>query len=88
MGFLCLCVLSHSWLKIKVNGIEEIPLYKYLKAQQGGGILGDDIKWNFTKFLVDADGKVIRRYKATDNPAKIEVSWGIELSFSLTHTHI
>jgi glutathione peroxidase len=60
-------------LKIKVNGIEEIPLYKYLKAQQGGGILGDDIKWNFTKFLVDANGKVIHRYKATDNPAKIEV---------------
>lgn len=73
-------MLSHSQLngdlcswQIKVNGIEEIPLYKYLKAQQGGGILGDDIKWNFTKFLVNADGKVIRRYKPTDNPAKIEV---------------
>lgn len=60
-------------LKIKVNGIEEIPLYKHLKAQQGGGVLGDNIKWNFTKFLVDANGKVIRRYKPIINPAEIEV---------------
>jgi glutathione peroxidase len=57
--------------KIDVNGEHAAPLYRWLKSE-GKGILGSEaIKWNFTKFLVDADGKVIRRYAPTDTPEKI-----------------
>jgi glutathione peroxidase len=57
--------------KIKVNGDDAHPLYKYLKSEQGG-ILGlDFIKWNFTKFLVDKNGKVVKRYAPTDTPEAI-----------------
>ncbi len=57
--------------KIKVNGKEAEPLYSFLKQQQGG-TLGDRIKWNFTKFLVDRSGNVIKRYAPTDTPESIE----------------
>jgi glutathione peroxidase len=57
--------------KIDVNGPNESPLYSFLKNEKGG-LLGDAIKWNFTKFLVDKDGKVIKRYASTDTPEKIE----------------
>ncbi|KAL6875629.1 hypothetical protein ACP4OV_013142 [Aristida adscensionis] len=57
--------------KINVNGKEAASLYKYLKSQKGG-FLGDGIKWNFTKFLVNKDGKVIERYAPTTSPLKIE----------------
>ncbi|KAJ6802810.1 putative glutathione peroxidase 2 [Iris pallida] len=57
--------------KIEVNGKEAAPLYKYLKSQKGG-VLGDRIKWNFTKFLVTKDGKVVERYAPTTGPLKIE----------------
>ena len=50
--------------KIKVNGPEEDPLFTYLKEQKGG-IGGKKIKWNFTKFLVDREGKVIARFEPT-----------------------
>lgn len=50
--------------KINVNGKREAPLYKYLKSQKGG-MFGDAIKWNFTKFLIDKEGHVIRRYEPT-----------------------
>lgn len=53
--------------KTTVNGEGAIPLYKFLKASQGG-FLGDEIKWNFSKFLVDADGKVVKRFSPTDSP--------------------
>ncbi|CAD6253848.1 unnamed protein product [Miscanthus lutarioriparius] len=56
---------------IDVNGKDAAPLYKYLKSQKGG-FLGDGIKWNFTKFLVDKDGKVVERYAPTTSPSKIE----------------
>lgn len=52
--------------KIEVNGDGADPLYKFLKAA-GGGIL-QDIKWNFSKFLCDADGKVVKRYPPTTSP--------------------
>jgi glutathione peroxidase len=58
--------------KIDVNGSQEAPLYKYLKAQKGGGLLGDSIKWNFAKFLVDKNGNVVDRYAPTTPPSKIE----------------
>lgn len=57
--------------KVEVNGAGAHPLYKWLKSE-GKGILGSEaIKWNFTKFLVDADGKVVQRYAPTDTPEKI-----------------
>ncbi|KAG0587357.1 hypothetical protein KC19_2G158700 [Ceratodon purpureus] len=61
--------------KIDVNGAQEAPLYKYLKSQKGGGwLLGDSIKWNFAKFLVDKKGNVVDRYAPTTAPSKIEKS--------------
>jgi len=57
--------------KIDVNGDNANPLYKFLKDQQGG-FLTDSIKWNFTKFLVDRDGKVVDRYAPLTKPASIE----------------
>ena len=57
--------------KIKVNGKEESPLYTYLKDQKSG-TMGKRIKWNFTKFLVDREGNVVKRYAPTDKPADIK----------------
>ncbi|XP_031403299.1 probable glutathione peroxidase 2 [Punica granatum] len=57
--------------KVEVNGNNAAPIYKYLKAQKGG-LFGDFIKWNFTKFLVGRDGKVVARYAPTTSPLKIE----------------
>ena len=57
--------------KIDVNGDNAAPLYTFLKKEEGG-ILGDDIKWNFTKFLVDKYGNVIRRYAPTTTPESIK----------------
>ncbi|XP_027915488.1 probable phospholipid hydroperoxide glutathione peroxidase [Vigna unguiculata] len=57
--------------KVEVNGKNAAPLYKFLKEQKGG-IFGDGIKWNFTKFLVNKEGKVVERYAPTTSPLKIE----------------
>lgn len=57
--------------KVKVNGKDAEPLYTFLKHQKGG-TLGDGIKWNFTKFLVDRSGNVIKRYAPSDTPERIE----------------
>ncbi len=57
--------------KVKVNGKEADPFFQFLKKQKGGS-LGDSIKWNFTKFLVDRSGNVIKRYAPTDTPESIE----------------
>ncbi len=59
--------------KIEVNGKNEEPLYTYLKSQKGG-IMGDKIKWNFTKFLIDRDGNVVDRFAPTVTPDKIDES--------------
>ena len=57
--------------KIDVNGSATHPLYKWLK-QEKSGLLGiGAIKWNFTKFLVDGEGKVVKRYAPTDTPESI-----------------
>src|SRR5690606_23241847 len=53
--------------KVDVNGSDAHPVYKWLRAQKGG-LLGDRIKWNFTKFLVGRDGLVIERYAPTTKP--------------------
>jgi glutathione peroxidase len=56
--------------KIDVNGPEAHPLYQWLKGEKSG-MLGDKIKWNFTKFLVGKDGRVVKRYGSTTKPEKI-----------------
>lgn len=57
--------------KVDVNGKNEEPLYTYLKKQKNG-IMGNNIKWNFTKFLVDKKGNVVERFAPTVEPIKIE----------------
>jgi glutathione peroxidase len=68
-------VSFRQFAKIEVNCRNEIPLYTFLKASKGG-ILSDNIKWNFTKFLLDKNGMVVARYAPTIKPevlgAKIE----------------
>ncbi|QGQ99562.1 glutathione peroxidase [Paenibacillus psychroresistens] len=58
--------------KIEVNGDNAAPLYKYLKKEASGVLGSQSIKWNFTKFLVDENGKVLKRYGSTDKPSAIE----------------
>lgn len=57
--------------KVDVNGDDTHELFKYLKSETKG-LLGESVKWNFTKFLVDRDGNVIRRYAPTVEPVAIE----------------
>ena len=57
--------------KIDVNGNGAAPLYKYLKKEQPGLLGSEAIKWNFTKFLVDRNGKVIERYAPNVEPEAI-----------------
>jgi len=58
--------------KIDVNGDNTSALYKYLKKEQGGFLWMDSIKWNFTKFLINKDGKVVDRYAPSTKPKDIE----------------
>ncbi|XP_061337251.1 probable phospholipid hydroperoxide glutathione peroxidase [Gastrolobium bilobum] len=57
--------------KVDVNGDSAAPVYKFLKSSKGG-LFGDSIKWNFSKFLVDKDGNVVERYAPTTPPLSIE----------------
>lgn len=54
--------------KVDVNGANAHPLYQWLKKQQPGILGTEGIKWNFTKFLVDGNGTVVKRYAPTDKP--------------------
>lgn len=70
------CTLNYGttfprFSRIDVNGKNESPLYTLLKKAQGG-VLGSNIKWNFTKFLVDRNGNIIERYGPADKPEKLE----------------
>lgn len=56
--------------KVDVNGPDAHPLYQWLRSEQGG-MIGDKIRWNFTKFLVDTDGNVVNRYGSTTTPDQI-----------------
>jgi glutathione peroxidase len=58
--------------KIDVNGTNAHPLYRWLKSEKAGVLGTEAIKWNFTKFLVDRAGNVVKRYAPTDTPEKIE----------------
>lgn len=57
--------------KIDVNGSEAHPLYRFLKKEATGVMGSEKVKWNFTKFLVNREGKVIRRYPPTTKPEAI-----------------
>jgi glutathione peroxidase len=57
--------------KVEVNGPNETPLYSWLKSEAPGVMGTKSIKWNFTKFLIDRQGKVVRRYAPTDKPESI-----------------
>jgi glutathione peroxidase len=58
--------------KIEVNGNNAHPLYKYLKSELSGGLLGSRIKWNFTKFVIDKEGNPVKRFAPTTKPEKME----------------
>lgn len=58
--------------KVDVNGKEASPFFEHLKAQAPGMLGSKAIKWNFTKFLVDKDGNVLKRFAPKDTPEKIE----------------
>lgn len=70
------CRLNHGVTfplteKCDVNGPNTQPVFKYLKKELGG-ILGDNIKWNFTKFLIDREGRPYKRYAPIAKPESIE----------------
>jgi len=58
--------------KIEVNGPNAHPLYVWLKGEKAGVFGTEGIKWNFTKFLVDGEGRVVKRYAPVDTPEKID----------------
>ena len=70
------CTLNYGttfprFSKVDVNGKNASDLFKFLKKQKGS-LLGSSIKWNFTKFLVDREGNVVKRFAPTDTPESIE----------------
>lgn len=58
--------------KIEVNGRGADPIFKHLKKEAPGALGTERVKWNFTKFLIDAEGNVVKRYAPTDKPKAIE----------------
>lgn len=57
--------------KVDVNGAQAHPLWRWLKQEKGGVLGTEAIKWNFTKFLVGKDGRVLKRYAPQDAPQKL-----------------
>lgn len=71
------CVINYGvtfqmFSKVEVNGSNAHPIFKYLK-QELGGWFGSNVKWNFTKFLIDANGRPIKRFAPITKPEKIGV---------------
>jgi glutathione peroxidase len=64
-------VTFRVFAKVDVNGPDAAPLYAYLRSEQPGDADADDIRWNFTKFLVGKDGTVLRRYEPGVTPEEI-----------------
>ena len=58
--------------KTTVNGTDANPIYKYLKGEKRGFLWTEAIKWNFTKFLVNREGKILKRYAPSTTPEAIE----------------
>ncbi len=71
------CSLTYNvsfpmFAKVDVNGDNAAPIYKFLKGEKPGVLGTEAIKWNFTKFLVNDKGEVVKRYAPTDSPEKIK----------------
>ncbi len=66
--------------KVSVKGEDETPLYKYLTSGQANPAVAGDIKWNFTKFLVDRSGKVIARFESNVTPDSPEITQAVEVA--------
>ncbi len=66
--------------KIDVNGARAHPLYAYLKSAEPGLLGSEAVKWNFTKFLVGTNGRVVKRYAPTTKPETIQGDIEIELA--------
>ncbi|MFD2615359.1 glutathione peroxidase [Paenibacillus gansuensis] len=71
------CSLNHGvtfplFAKVDVNGSNAHPLYKHLTSHARGFLGSKAIKWNFTKFLIDREGNVVKRFAPTDTPEQIE----------------
>jgi len=62
--------------KIEVNGAGTHPLYLWLKGEKAGVFGTEAIKWNFTKFLIDRSGQVVKRFAPADSPEKIDKAVG------------
>jgi glutathione peroxidase len=70
------CALNYDvsfplYAKIEVNGDNAHPLYKWLKTEKAGILGTEAIKWNFTKFLIDRTGRVLKRFAPNDTPEKL-----------------
>ena len=84
------CTLNYHttfprFAKIEVNGKNEHPLYKYLKSQQKGTVTAN-IKWNFTKFLVDRQGNIVGRFASVEKPEKLKIEIEKLLEKNFRHT--
>ena len=71
------CSLTYNvtfpmFAKIDVNGASAHPLYEFLKGEKAGLLGIEAIKWNFSKFLVDQEGRVVERYAPTTTPASLK----------------
>jgi glutathione peroxidase len=66
------------YAKISVKGADKAPLYQFLTDKQANPATGGEIQWNFTKFLVGRDGKVITRFESAIEPGSAEVTSAIE----------
>jgi len=64
--------------KVSVKGADSTPLYQFLTDKQSNPATGGEIKWNFTKFLVDRNGKVIARFEPAITPESADVTGAIE----------
>ena len=81
------CTLKYKttfpmFAKISVKGADQHPLYKYLTAADTNPNFAGDIKWNFNKFLVDKDGKVLARFDSKDAPEGETVTKAIETALA------
>jgi glutathione peroxidase len=72
------------YAKVSVKGADQTPLYKFLTSTAANPSTGGEIQWNFTKFLVDRNGKVIQRFESAVEPQSTEVIAAIEKALSST----
>jgi glutathione peroxidase len=70
--------------RVDVNGEHAHPLFRWLR-QERGGVLGDKVKWNFTKFLIGRDGRVVSRYAPIVKPERIAVDIETALEAAIAH---